>query len=91
MTLQFIFSAVTSFVCRVDRNVFHVLRSALKSRMRFAVLFFFPPCVPSEAPNGILVWGGRDKSETDCVYGPMPPSHFSFNLHQALFWGEAKN
>lgn len=56
--------------------------------MRCAV---FPPCAPPGAPNGILVKRGRDKRETNCALGPMPRSHFSFNLHQALFWGQSNN
>lgn len=51
----------------------------------------FLPCVPPEAPDGILIEGGRDKRENDWANGPMPLSIFTFSLHQALFWGQAKN
>ena len=44
----------------------------------------FPHELP-KAPNGVLIEGGRDKGETNCVHGPLPPSHSNFNLHQVLF------
>lgn len=88
MTLQFIFCAVTSSVARVDQNVFHVLCAELKRQTRFACFFLLGSPV---APNGILVEGGTDKREADCAPCPMPRSHFSLNLHQALFRGQGKN
>ncbi len=33
--------------------------------------------MPPEAPNGILVEGGRDKKETNWVQHPMLLSHFT--------------
>lgn len=89
MTLQFGFRAVASFVCRDDQNVFHVLCAELKRQMRFAVFLFFfsssSSCGRLKHLMGFLSREVEIREETDCVHGPMPRSHFTFNLRQALF------